>query len=68
MIADESRSALDAYVRKATRQMPRRALEYEVEAFLANHADRTDERGRKQVVRNGYLSIPVTPPETPGCG
>jgi len=26
-----------------------------VEAFLAEHVDRTDERGRKSVVRNGYL-------------
>ena len=31
------------------------ALECEVEAFLAEHADRADEHGRKQVVRNGYL-------------
>jgi putative transposase len=54
-IADESRSALDACVRAGARQMLQRALEYEVEAFLADHADRTDERGRKQVVRNGYL-------------
>ena len=54
-IAYESRSALDAYVREGARQMLQRALECEVEAFLAEHADRTDERGRKQVVRNGYL-------------
>ena len=57
VIADESRSALDAYVREGARQMLQRALECEVEAFLADHADRTDERGRKQVVRNGYLPI-----------
>ncbi len=52
---DESRSALDVYVREGARQMLQRALECEVEAFLTEHADRTDERGRKQVVRNGYL-------------
>lgn len=56
-IADESRSALDAYVRERARQMLQKALECEVEAFLAEHADRTDERGRKQVVRNGYLPV-----------
>jgi putative transposase len=56
-IADESRSALDTYVREGARQMLQRALECEVEAFLADHADRTDERGRKQVVRNGYLPV-----------
>jgi len=54
-IADESRSALDAYVREGARQMLQAALECEVEAFLAEHADRADEHGRKQVVRNGYL-------------
>ena len=35
--------------------MLQRALEYEVENFLAEHADRADNKGRKQVVRNGYL-------------
>jgi len=54
-VADESRSALDGYVREGARQMLQRALECEVEAFLADHADRTDQRGRKHVVRNGYL-------------
>jgi putative transposase len=54
-ITDESRSALDAYVREGARQMLQRALECEVEAFLAEHADKTDEKGRKSVVRNGYL-------------
>ena len=54
-ITDESRSALDAYVREGARQMLQRALECEVEAFLAEHADKTDEKGRKAVVRNGHL-------------
>lgn len=54
-ITDESRSALDAYVREGARQMLQRALECEVDAFLSEYADRIDERGRKQVVRNGYL-------------
>jgi hypothetical protein len=54
-MAEESRSALDAYVREGARQMLQRALECEVEAFLAAHADKTDEKGRKSVVRKGYL-------------
>jgi transposase-like protein len=54
-IADESRSALDAYLREGARQMLQAALECEVDAFLAEYADRADEHGRKQVVRNGYL-------------
>ena len=56
-VIDESRSALDAFVREGAREMLQRALECEVDAFLAEHADRTDERGRKQVVRNGYLPV-----------
>jgi transposase-like protein len=31
------------------------AMETEVDEFLAAHADRRDERGRRQVVRNGHL-------------
>lgn len=31
------------------------AIESEVEDFLAQHADRRDEHGRRQVVRNGRL-------------
>ena len=57
VIVDESRSTLDAYVREGARQMLQRALECEVEAFLADQADKTDERGRRQVVRNGYLPV-----------
>ena len=54
-IAEESRSALDAYVREGARQMLQAALECDVDAFLAEYADRADEHGRKQVIRNGYL-------------
>jgi hypothetical protein len=51
VIADDSRGALDAYVPEGARQMPQRALECEEEAFLAEHVDRTDERGRNPGVR-----------------
>ena len=54
-IADESRSALDAYVHEGARRMLQRVLECEVEGFLAQYADKVDEHGRRQVVRNGYL-------------
>jgi len=53
-IVDDTRSVLGAYVRAGAREMLQRVLECEVEV-LAEYADRTDERGRKQVVRNGYL-------------
>jgi hypothetical protein len=31
-----------------------KAIEAEMEAFLAAHADLTDDRGRRRVVRNGH--------------
>ncbi len=54
-VVDESRSALDAYVFEGARQLLQMALECEVQGFLEEHADKVDERGRRQVVRNGYL-------------
>ncbi len=52
---DGSRSPLDALVREGARKMLQAALENEVEAFLEHHAGRVDDRGRRQVVRNGHL-------------
>lgn len=54
-VADESRSALDGYVREGARQMLQRALECGVDSFLAEYADRADEHEGQQVVRYGYL-------------
>ena len=54
-VVDESRSALDAYVFEGARQLLQMALECEVQGFLEEHADKVDEGGRRQVVRNGYL-------------
>ena len=52
VIVEESRSALDAYVRKGARQMLQAAVECEVDAFLPEYTNSADEYGRKQVVRN----------------
>jgi hypothetical protein len=46
---------LDGYVREGARQILKRALECDVDAFLTEYADRADPRSRKQVVRTGYL-------------
>lgn len=63
-------SPLDELVREGARRMLQSAIDAEVDAFIASHADRTDEQGRRLVVRNGHLpereiltgagSIPVT--------
>lgn len=51
----EARSPLDEIVREGARRMLQQAIDAEVEGFLAQHAERRDEQGRRQVVRNGQL-------------
>jgi transposase-like protein len=48
-------SPLDELVRQGARQMLQAAIESEVDGFLLTHSDRVDEKGRRQVVRNGFL-------------
>jgi putative transposase len=49
-----SRETLDEIVRRGAEEMLRKALETEVESFLATHESLRDEKGRNRVVRNGY--------------
>lgn len=51
----EQRSPLDELVRTGVQRMLQAAIDAEVEDFVATHADRRDEHGRRQVVRNGRL-------------
>jgi len=51
----EDRSPLDELVREGARQMLQSAIEAEVDEFIAAHAPKTDEAGRRLVVRNGSL-------------
>jgi transposase-like protein len=51
----EFRSELDQFVRWGAQQMLQAAIEAEVEAFLAEHASKRDDQGRRYVVRNGRL-------------
>jgi putative transposase len=51
----ESRSTLDELVQEGAQRMLQAAIEAEVDEFLADHAGRVDEDGRRQVVRNGHL-------------
>ena len=48
-------SPLDELIRKGAQQMLQVAIEAEVQEFLAQHSQRVDDQGRRQVVRNGYL-------------
>lgn len=49
------RSPLDELVREGAKRMLQAAIDAEVEAFIAQHADRRDDSGRRQVVKNGSL-------------
>lgn len=48
-------STLDELVREGARKMLQAAIEAEADAFVARYAEVVDERGKRQVVRNGYL-------------
>jgi putative transposase len=51
----EQRSPLDELVRAGAQRMLQKAVENEVQQFLAEHAQRVDEQGRRLVVGNGHL-------------
>ena len=46
---------MDNLIRKGAQRMLQAAIDAEVEEFVALHAQRRDELGRRQVVRNGHL-------------
>ncbi len=51
----DQRSPLDEIVKEGARRMLQAAIDAEVDAFIQQHADRTDEQGRRLVVKNGNL-------------
>ena len=51
----EFQDPLTEILRKGARQLLAQALEAEVALFMEQFAEATDEKGRKRVVRNGYL-------------
>jgi len=55
MPAAKSRDVLTEILRTGAQHLLAQAVEAEVEAWLAEHADCRDAHGRRAVVRNGYL-------------
>jgi putative transposase len=51
----EERSPLDELIRRGAQEMLQAAINTEIEQFLLKHASKTDEAGRRHVVRNGHL-------------
>jgi putative transposase len=49
-----SSETLDEIVRRGAEEMLKRALEVEIDSFLARHEALRDEKGRNRIVRNGY--------------
>ncbi len=50
-----SEDPLTEVLRLGARRLLAQAVEMEVTAFVAGHADLTDEAGRRRIVRHGYL-------------
>ena len=48
-------TVLEEIARRGARQMLASAMDEEVAAFLEQHAEKTDENGRRLVVRNGHM-------------
>lgn len=53
--AESCRSALDELLRLGAQQMLHAAIKNEVQEYIQTHASLRDDKGRKLVVRNGYL-------------
>ena len=53
IVKDEVTLSLEALIRVGARRMLQAALEFEVEAYVEGFQDEKDERGHRQVVRNG---------------
>jgi transposase-like protein len=53
-VAADGGSLIDEIVRDGARRMLATALEAEVAAYIAAHADQLDDHGRRLVVRNGH--------------
>ncbi len=51
----DEQSPLDELVREGARRMLQSAIDAEVEGFIARHAARVDDLGRRLVVKNGSL-------------
>lgn len=53
-MARESKSALDRIVQEGAQRMLQAAIEAEVAAYIEAHEELRDEKGHRQVVRNGH--------------
>lgn len=52
---DEFKSILEEVIREGARKMLQAAIEQEVTDYINSLSDKTDEKGRRMVIRNGYL-------------
>ncbi len=52
---DEAKSILEEIIREGARKMLQAAIEQEVAEYISSLSDKKDEKGRRTVVRNGFL-------------
>jgi len=52
---EEIKSILEGIIREGARKMLQAAIEQEVIEYIASLADKTDENGKRMVVKNGFL-------------
>ncbi len=52
---EETKSLLEEIIREGARKLLQAAIEQEVDEFISSFSDKKDEKGRRMVVRNGYL-------------
>jgi len=52
---EEIKSILEEIIREGARKMLQAAIEQEVIEYIASLADKTDENGKRMVVKNGFL-------------
>ena len=52
---EEIKSLLEEIIREGARNLLQAAIEHEVNEYISSLSDKTDEKGRRMVVKNGFL-------------
>jgi len=52
---EEVKSLLEEIIREGARKLLQAAIEHEVNEYISSFSDTTDEKGRRMVVKNGFL-------------
>jgi len=53
--AEKAEDALTVLLREGARDLLGKAIEAEIQSFLSEYENNKDDKGRRKIVRNGYL-------------